>query len=39
MVCWRDKARRIEGEALPCVHSDEEEVPELFLERVTKFLG
>lgn len=38
-ACWRKKARQIEGEALPCGHSVEEEVPDLFLERVSKFLG
>lgn len=36
---WEDKALNVRGEALPCGHSVEEEVPELFLKRVLPFLA
>lgn len=35
---WRDKAIDVSGEALDCGHSPEEECPEIFLEKVLKFL-
>lgn len=35
---WRDKATDVSGEALDCGHSPEEECPEIFLEKVLKFL-
>ncbi|MRT43320.1 alpha/beta fold hydrolase [Enterobacteriaceae bacterium RIT702] len=35
---WQDKARHIQGHALPCGHSPHEEVPELFLSQLQPFL-
>lgn len=35
---WRDKAINVSGEALDCGHSPEEECPEIFSEKVLKFL-
>lgn len=35
---WRDKARDICGEALPCGHSPQEEIPQLFVQRLQHFL-
>lgn len=36
---WSDRALKPEGEALPCGHSVEEEVPEIFLEKYRAFLS
>lgn len=36
---WQDKALRVQGEALPCGHSPQEEVPERFLHSLQRFLG
>lgn len=35
---WQDKARDIQGHALPCGHSPHEEVPDLFLSQLKPFL-
>ena len=35
---WKDRALHPEGEALPCGHSPEEEVPEIFLQKYRAFL-
>ncbi|QKJ88086.1 Alpha/beta hydrolase [Paramixta manurensis] len=35
---WRDKAISVSGEALPCGHSPQEEIPDLFLQKVQPFL-
>jgi len=35
---WQDKARNLQGYALPCGHSPHEEVPELFLSQLQPFL-
>ncbi len=35
---WKDRALYPEGEALPCGHSPEEEVPEIFLAKYRAFL-
>lgn len=36
---WQDKALQVQGEALPCGHSPQEEVPERFLYSLQRFLG
>ncbi|WP_158781916.1 alpha/beta fold hydrolase [Pantoea sp. BAV 3049] len=38
LATWRDKALNIQGEALPCGHSPQEEIPELFLHKLQPFL-
>ncbi|WLI76299.1 alpha/beta hydrolase [Kosakonia sp. H02] len=35
---WREKAVLVEGEALPCGHSPQEEIPERFLAKLRPFL-
>ncbi len=35
---WQDKARHVQGNALPCGHSPQEEVPQLFLGQLQGFL-
>lgn len=35
---WREKARRVQGKALPCGHALPEEVPEVFTAEVLAFL-
>lgn len=35
---WQDKARNIQGYALPCGHSPHEEMPDLFLSQLQPFL-
>ena len=36
---WRDRALHPEGQALPCGHSPQEEVPDLFLKAWTDFVA
>ncbi|MBK4772177.1 MAG: alpha/beta hydrolase [Pantoea sp. Morm] len=36
---WQDKALQVQGGALPCGHSPQEEVPERFLHSLQRFLG
>ena len=36
---WREKANKVEGEALPCGHCLQEELPELFTQKVLEFLN
>lgn len=36
---WRDKALNVSGEALDCGHSPQEECPEVFFEKLLKFLA
>lgn len=35
---WQDKALQVQGNALPCGHSPQEEVPERFLRELQRFL-
>lgn len=35
---WREKATRVQGEALPCGHSPQEEIPEIFMQKLQSFL-
>lgn len=39
MECWRSKARNISGNALPCGHSPQEEVPDLLLAKLKTFFA
>lgn len=38
LATWRDKALNVQGEALPCGHSPQEEIAELFLQKLQPFL-
>ncbi|HGN9372794.1 TPA: alpha/beta fold hydrolase [Citrobacter pasteurii] len=35
---WREKATHVQGEALPCGHSLQEEIPEIFMQKLQSFL-
>ncbi|KHJ65178.1 hydrolase [Pantoea rodasii] len=39
VATWQDKARDVQGSALPCGHSPQEEVPALFLNQLQGFLN
>ena len=38
LKCWRDKAEDVTGRPLPCGHSPQEEVPDLLLAELDRFL-
>ncbi|WP_141653727.1 alpha/beta fold hydrolase, partial [Erwinia billingiae] len=38
LATWREKALNVQGEALPCGHSPQEEIAELFLQKLQPFL-
>jgi haloacetate dehalogenase len=35
---WREKANIVQGEALPCGHSPQEEIPGIFIQKLQSFL-
>ncbi|EBX4868484.1 alpha/beta hydrolase, partial [Salmonella enterica subsp. enterica serovar Typhimurium] len=35
---WKEKALNVQGEALPCGHSPQEECPEYFIQKLQSFL-